>query len=515
MHAKPIMLQGTGSSVGKSLLVTALCRIFAEDGCRVAPFKSQNMALNSYITHLGEEMGRAQVVQAEASRVLPSALMNPILLKPTGDKNAQVILMGEVHGNMSALEYHNFKPALAGLVKEAYEKLASQYEIIVLEGAGSPAEINLKEHDLVNMGMAEMCDAPVILIGDIDKGGVFAALYGTVMLLPAEERRRIKGVIVNKFRGDPEILEPGIKMLEELIGLPVVGVIPYLEINIDEEDSASDEFTRIHNSRGEIIVEVLRLPHISNFTDFMALRNFPDVCLRYVNPGERPGDPDLLILPGSKNTMADLEYLRKQGLDKDIKSLRDRGRLVMGICGGYQMLGKRLQDPYSSEGEIQSMEGLGLLDLNTVFAKDKITAQAKASIVSKGSPYLEGLAGEMLEGYEIHMGISSLGGECQPLLIMEKKPGETAGAMDGAVSARGNILGTYLHGIFDNTRFTRGLLNNIRRQKGLEPIMDVPQSYREYKEQEYSRLADHVRKNLNMDWIYRLLACQEKGEIEP
>ena len=505
MSAKPIMLQGTGSSVGKSLLVTALCRIFAEDGYKVAPFKAQNMALNSYITHTGEEMGRAQVVQAEACGILPSALMNPILLKPTGEKNSQVILRGKVHGNMSAIDYHNFKPSLRSLVRETYQELASQYQLIVLEGAGSPAEINLKEHDLVNMGMAELCDAPVLLIGDIDRGGVFASLYGTVMLLPEEERRRIKGIIINKFRGDREILQHGIKMLEDLIGLPVVGVIPYISLNIDDEDSVSDEFARTHNGRGEISIEILHLPHISNFTDFKVLRNFPDVSLRYINPGERIGEPDLLILPGSKNTMADLQYLREQGLDKQISQLNAQGKLILGICGGYQMLGSELHDPYASEGDIPSLPGLGLLDMSTVFAKEKITTQAKAIIEVNKSLYFQGLAGELLDGYEIHMGISTTGSLCQPLVTIFTRLGNPVQALDGVTNQQGNVWGTYLHGIFDNTRFTRRFLDNIRIEKGLEPISTVPQSSLEYKEQEYERLAEHVRKNLDMPWLYSLL----------
>lgn len=504
MSAKCIMIQGTGSSVGKSLLVTALCRILKQDGWKAAPFKAQNMALNSFITSEGLEMGRAQVVQAEACGVPPSALMNPILLKPTADKHAQVICRGKVFRNMTAAEYHACKPQMREMVQEAYQQLEQKFDIIIIEGAGSPAEINLREADLVNMGMAEMADAPVLLAGDIDKGGVFAWLAGTMMLLKEEERNRVKGVIINKFRGDVEILRPGLRMLEEIINVPVIGVIPYLNLNIDDEDSVTEEFNRRETEGArELDVAVIRFPYVSNFTDFNVLRHFPDVCLRYINAGEQLGNPDLVILPGSKNTLADLSYLRESGLEKQVREHHRNGKMIIGICGGYQMLGRSLADPYFTESTIGELDGLGLLDMNTVIEKEKVTTQVRAVIVDDNSLLTEGLRGEELEGYEIHMGISTHGPGVRPFVKIEKRLNGNEEITDGVINTAGTVFGTYIHGIFDNTVFTRKLLNNIRRQKGLPVIAEVPPSYRELKEREYDRLADSVREHLDMGWIYQ------------
>lgn len=506
MNSRCIMLQGTGSSVGKSLLTAALCRILKEDGWRTAPFKSQNMALNSYITAEGHEMGRAQVVQAEACGITPSSLMNPILLKPTSDSKAQVIIQGKVYKNMSAVEYHDFKPALKEMIREVYYQLESLYDLIVIEGAGSPAEINLREKDLVNMGMAELADAPVILVGDIDKGGVFASLYGTILLLDENERKRVKGIIINKFRGDLEILKPGIKMLEELVGIPVIGVIPYLDINLEDEDSVTEEFERrTMSGTEELEIAVIHTPHISNFTDFNVLRNFSDVHLRYVNNGDTVGNPDMLILPGSKNTMGDLKYLREKGLDQEIIEYGKKGKLIMGICGGYQMLGCQLHDPYQTEGETALMEGLGLLDMETTFDIEKVTTQARAVITCETGSFLKGLKGQVLEGYEIHMGVSAFGEGAVPLTQIVEKLGDKAYMTDGIINIEGNVLGTYLHGVFDNTGFTRGLLNNIRTLKGLDPLMEIPPSFKEHKEKEYKKLAAAVRSSLDMAFIYEML----------
>lgn len=506
MNSRCLMIQGTGSSVGKSLLVAALCRILREEGYRTAPFKSQNMALNSHITYEGLEIGRAQAAQAEACGIIPTALMNPILLKPTSDSKSQVIILGKVYKNMTAMEYHQFKPALKDIIRDAYFQLESLYDLIIIEGAGSPAEINLRENDLVNMGMAELADAPVILVGDIDKGGVFASLYGTVMLMDDQERRRIKGIIINKFRGDVEILKPGIKMLEELVGIPVIGVVPYLDINLEDEDSATEEFTMHRPSgREELEIAVIRTPHISNFTDFKVLRNFPDVCLRYVNYGESVGNPDLLILPGSKSTMGDLKYLREKGLDQQIYEHHKKGKPLIGICGGYQMLGQRLEDPYLTEGNETFMEGLGLLDAATVFEKEKVTTQAKAVIAAERGPLLQGLKDERVEGYEIHMGVSRFGPGAVPFIRTTERLEKKVDVIDGIVNQEGNVLGTYLHGIFDNTLFTRKLLNNLRVMKGLEPVTEIPPSFREQKEQEYSKLAAAVKKSLDLDYLIGLL----------
>ena len=346
--AKAIMIQGTTSNAGKSFLAAALCRIFAQDGYRVAPFKSQNMALNSYITDEGLEMGRAQVMQAEAAGVKPSVRMNPILLKPTGDTGSQVIVNGEVRGNMTARDYFAMKRSLIPDILAAYRSLAAEYDILVIEGAGSPAEINLKKDDIVNMGMAALADCPVLLCGDIDRGGVFASLYGTVALLEPEEQARIQGLVINKFRGDKAILDPGLTMLEELTGKKVVGVVPYLPLDLDDEDSLTDRFQR-PAQRGLVDIAVIRLPRISNFTDFNPLACLEQVSLRYVDCVASLGQPHVIILPGTKNTMEDLKWLRESGLEAAICRHASRGGAVMGICGGYQMLGSRLSDPEGVE----------------------------------------------------------------------------------------------------------------------------------------------------------------------
>lgn len=503
MNRKCIMLQGTGSSVGKSLLTAALCRIFRQDGYSTAPFKAQNMALNSFITAEGHEMGRAQVVQAEASGILPSAEMNPILIKPTGDKTSQVIINGRVYQNMTAAEYHAFKPQLREMIREKYYRLESRYDLIVIEGAGSPAEINLRENDLVNMGMAEIADAPVILIGDIDRGGVFASLYGTMMLLSEEEKKRVKGVIINKFRGDPAILQPGLKKLEELIEVPVLGVVPYMTLHIDEEDSVTEEFDRSEKvGAGELEVAVIRLPYISNFTDFSVLRYFEDVKLRYVKTGESLGEPDVLIIPGSKNTLEDLRYLRESGLKEQLAQHVRKGKLLIGVCGGYQMLGRELSDPYHTESGLGKMRGLGYLDMETVFLKEKTTAQVKACVTAGGIPAMADLDGEILQGYEIHMGVSSQGPGSRPFIKIKSRLGRKTEVVDGYINGDGNVFGTYIHGIFDNTAFTRKILNRVREQKGLAPIKTVPKPLRELKEEEYERLAGTVRENLDMTGIY-------------
>lgn len=518
LKLKNIMLQGTGSSVGKSLLAAGLCRVLRQDGYRVAPFKAQNMALNSFITAEGHEMGRAQVVQAEACGLLPSALMNPILLKPTSDQKAQVIIKGKVFRNMSAKEYHEYKPRLRELVRETYGKLAEEYDLVVIEGAGSPAEINLREHDLVNMGMAEIAQAPVLLIGDIDRGGVFASLYGTVMLLNEEERKRVKGIIINKFRGDAEILKPGIKMLEELIHVPVVGVIPYQTLNIEDEDSVSEELGRTARKEGaELDVAVVKLPRISNYTDFKVLSAFSDVSLRYVSRREELGRPDLLILPGSKNTIEDLLYIRESGLEKDILAYAAGGGEVMGICGGYQMLGRQLSDPCHTESQLEFLAGMGLLDMETVFAENKVTTQVQARVAfpearDSGRDGPGGLKGwsdlgkEVIFGYEIHMGITDYGPGSRPFIEIESRLGEKMRVTDGVMSPGGNVYGTYIHGVFDNTVFTRKLLNRCRIKKGLAPVKEIPESYKAVKEREYDRLASLIRQHLDMEWVYGLLS---------
>lgn len=494
-RAKSVMVQGTASSVGKSLVVTALCRIFTLDGFRVAPFKSQNMALNSFITVDGKEISRAQAVQAEACNTEPSSLMNPILLKPSSDIGSQVIIKGKVYKNMTAEEYQRFKPTLREIVRETYEELASQYDIVVIEGAGSPAEINLKDNDLVNMGMAEIADSPVFLVGDIDKGGVFASIVGTMVLLEQKERKRVKGIIINKFRGDVEILKPGLVMLERIIKRPVLGVIPYLNIHIDEEDSAT-EHLRISKDTGDIDIAIIYLPHISNFTDFEPFYEIEGVKIRYVYSLETFGNPDLVIIPGTKNTIGDLLYLKANGLYEKIREYTLNGGMVIGICGGLQILGRKICDPYNVESDIKESEGLELLDLVTVLEKEKITAQSVVRL--ENTSYL-------LRGYEIHMGrTEAIGENAVPFSYVVKRGEIECNEIDGYMSLDGRVWGTYLHGIFDNENFLRDFISSLFKRKGLERKIDV-KSFKDMKMAKYDELARAVRSALDMDTIYKII----------
>lgn len=504
-----VMMQGCASSVGKSLLTAALCRIIKQDGYSVAPFKSQNMALNSYITKAGHEMGRAQVVQAEAAEIEPDVLMNPILLKPTSDKKSQIIVNGKVYANMDFKEYHHIKPELKDTVKNAYDELASQYDYVVLEGAGSPAEINLQDSDIVNMGMAEMADAPVILIGDIDKGGVFAFIAGTIQLLKAEERKRIKGVIINKFRGDVSVLEPGLKMLEDIIKVPVLGVVPYMDVDIEDEDSVSERFSTIVNN-GEIDVAVIKLPHLSNYTDYNVFSLEKSITLRYVSNLKEIGNPDLIILPGTKNTIEDLMYLKSMGMDEFIIRHAKSGKAVIGVCGGYQMLANSLHDPHHAESTIEQIAGLGLLDMDVVFNKEKVTTQVKGNVLEVGNGLLKGLEGTELNGYEIHMGENTFRSDVIAATNLTIRNGEAISQFDGAVNETGNVFGTYMHGIFDSGGILRGIINNLRQAKGLSVDDSEQMSFEEFKEKEYNRLADIVRNSLDMEMVYKIM----DGEIE-
>ena len=502
---KPIMFQGTASNAGKSFIVAAFCRIFHQDGLKVIPFKSQNMALNSYITDEGLEMGRAQVFQAEAAGVMPSVKMNPVLLKPHADKHCQVVLNGKVYGNMSAMEYHEFKPQLADMIREVYEDISSENDVVVIEGAGSPAEINLRDKDIVNMGMAEIADAPVILIGDIDKGGVFAALVGTIMLLTEEEKKRVKGVIINKFRGDIKILEPGIKMLEDIIKIPVLGVIPYMYVNIEDEDSLTTRFNHQSNKQKDIQIEVVYLPHISNFTDCNIFETQDDISIKYITRGKSIGNPDILIIPGSKNTMEDLLYLKESGLAKQIIEFSKTGKLLFGICGGYQILGKKICDPSGVECGMSELQGLGLLDIETIFEEEKVTTQVQGTIHGNLNGYLEGLAGKKISGYEIHMGISTLGKAAKPILTINERLGEKVQYAEGCTNEEGNVIGTYLHGFFDELDFTRDLLNHIRAQKGLAAQNSEVTSFKEFKDREYDKIAQITRENVDLEAIYQMI----------
>lgn len=482
--AKNIMIQGTMSNAGKSLLCAGLCRIFRQDGYRVAPFKSQNMALNSFITKDGGEMGRAQVVQAEAAGVEPDVRMNPILLKPTTDVGSQVIVNGNVQGNMKAMEYYRRKREYVPAVLEAYDSLAAEYDIIVIEGAGSPAEINLKQEDVVNMGLAKLVDAPVLLVGDIDRGGVFAQLYGTVALLEEEERKRIKGTVVNKFRGDKAILEPGLETLEALCGIPVVGVVPYLYVDIDDEDSLSERFDR-KEGRKLLDIAVIRLPRISNFTDFSPFERYENVSLRYVDRVADLHQPDLILLPGTKSTISDLLWLRQSGLEAAVQKAAAAGTLVFGICGGYQMLGRTVSDPEQVEASgFTEVVGMGLLDMDTVFLGQKVQKQTRGTF-SGITGMLSGLNGQGYEGYEIHMGRSE---KVLPPLM-----------------GSGHVYGSYIHGIFDAPGIADTVLRAVCRQKGIDADALHAFDMAQYRERQYDKLADAVRDGLDMDYVYRIL----------
>ncbi len=469
--AKSIMIQGTTSNAGKSLVTAGLCRILKQDGYKVAPFKSQNMALNSYITKEGLEMGRAQVMQAEAAGIEPNVCMNPILLKPTNDTGSQVILNGEVMGNMGAAEYYTHKQELIPHIMKAYEKLAEEYDIIVIEGAGSPAEINLRDADIVNMGMAELVDAPVLIVGDIDRGGVFASLAGTLMLLTEEERARVKGTIVNKFRGDVQILKPGLDMLEEITKKPVIGVIPYLYLDVDDEDSLSERLEKkiVDNV---IDIAVIRVPRLSNFTDFNALEYIPGVSVRYVQNPRELKQPDLIILPGTKNTMGDLKWLRESGLESLIIRHASQNKPVFGICGGYQMLGKTLSDPHRVE-EGGQINGLGLLPIDTVFEQQKTRTQVSGHILKTEGVFSD-LTGCKFEGYEIHMGISNPTEALEPFAQITLVSGSAVTKTDGY--NKGNVYGTYIHGIFDTEDIAKALIIGLCKEirNGYESIQRQP-----------------------------------------
>ena len=498
MTAKPIMVQGTMSGAGKSLLVAGLCRVFAQDGYKVAPFKSQNMALNSSITANGDEMGRAQVVQAEAAGIEPEAAMNPVLLKPTNDVGSQVIVNGQVLGNMTAREYFAFKKQLLPQIRKAYDDLAERFDIIVIEGAGSPAEINLKDDDIVNMGMARLVDAPVLLVGDIDRGGVFAQLIGTIMLLDDDERARVKATVVNKFRGDATILDPGLDILRERTGVPVAGVVPYTVLDIDDEDSLSDRFT---NDMVPALVDiaVVRLPKVSNFTDFIALSAMAGVNVRYVSRAHELGEPDMIVLPGTKSTLADLKWLRESGLEAAIQKRAAAGTVVFGICGGFQMLGQEVSDPYGAEGG-GDMRGMGLLPTRTIFSPEKHQVRV-VKTVGKLDGVLAALTGVEVEGYEIHMGRTELadGGDAQELSVPEDR------ILEEPVIQSGNVYGSYIHGIFDAQACAQAVVSSLLAAKGLDESAIEAVDMHAYKEAQYDKLADAVRNSLDMDLIYRIL----------
>jgi len=504
--AKVIMIQGTMSNAGKSLVTAGLCRVFKQDGYKVAPFKSQNMALNSFITKEGLEMGRAQVMQAEACGIEPSVNMNPILLKPTNDVGSQVIVNGEVLGNMSARDYYKKKTELIPHIMEVYNNLAKEYDIIVMEGAGSPAEINLKENDIVNMGMAKLVNSPVLLVGDIDRGGVFASIAGTLMLLEEDERKMIKGTIINKFRGDVNILKPGLDMIEEITKTPVVGVVPYMELDIDDEDSLSERF----NNKGTvdlIDIAVIRLPRISNFTDFNTFEYIPGVSLRYVKSVRELKDPDMIILPGTKNTMEDLKWLRESGLETQILKQAAKGKVIFGICGGYQMLGMELSDPFNVESG-GTMAAMGLLPTKTVFEKEKVRTRVSGNF-NEVSGILAELSYVEFEGYEIHMGQTTYDFNEEELTTIDNVNGEDIIKNDGLY--KDNVYGSYIHGIFDKEEVSKAIVESLCIHKGIDYSSISTVDIEKYKEEQYDKLAEGIRNSLDMKAIYKILESGING----
>jgi adenosylcobyric acid synthase len=490
--ALPIMIQGTHSDAGKSVIATGLCRIFAQDGYRTAPFKSQNMSLNSYITIDGKEIGRAQGVQAEAAKTAATADMNPILIKPMSDHTSQIVVNGKPYQNYKATEYREeFFTLGLQIIKEAYERLSSAYDRIVIEGAGSPAEVNLNDRELVNMRIARLTNAPVILVGDIDRGGVFASLVGTLQLLKPEDRERVIGVIINKFRGDISLLEPGLRWFEEYTGKPVLGVVPYLpNLNIEAEDSVIlDSLSHTSMKTNEIDIAVIRLPHISNFTDVDPFLYEKDCHVRYVKKADEIGEPDVVILPGTKNTIEDLLFLQKTGFAEAIRVLYDAKKsVIVGICGGYQMLGREISDPHQVETALGSANGFGFFPIRTVMMKEKRTT------LSTGMAHFADCV-IPVEGYEIHMGTTSYEGDVSPFITTKE-------GCDGCISKDGLLFGTYFHGIFHNDEFRTVFLNSIRKRKGLPAIYERP-SMKKVREEAFNQLADCLREHVDIELIYR------------
>ena len=493
--AKSLQICGTGSGVGKSIIVAGLCRIFSQQGFKVAPFKAQNMALNSAVTPDGLEIGRAQAMQAAACRIKPSCDMNPVLLKPISNVGSQVIVHGKPVGNMTAVEYYKYKSKIFGKVKRSLYKLMSENDIVVIEGAGSPAEVNLKKHDIVNMKIARLIKSPVLLVGDIERGGVFAWLLGTLELLPAAEKRLIKGFIINKFRGDMRLLKNGLIFLEKKSGKKVVGVVPYYDdIKLPEEDSLFFEQVkqkkRAGNKKAKIVV--VKLPHISNFTDFDVFEREPAVDLEYSIDSKVIETADCVILPGTKNTCADLQFLYNKGIAHIVKKKARRNHMVIGICGGYQMLGRKIVDAAGIVNK-NGIEGLGLLNINTSLKRRKVTFQVEAKDLTTGS---------LIRGYEIHHGQSRKAGTCPSLFLIEKRGTKEVCLEDGAVNKRGNVWGTYIHGVFDNFYFRKSFLNKLFARKGVE-YKCAKDDFSQ--EREFDKLADVLKNNLDMKFLERML----------
>ena len=501
--AARLMIQGTSSSVGKSVLAAAFCRIFYQEGYLVSPFKAQNMALNSFVTAAGGEMGRAQVVQAQAAGVEPEVRMNPILLKPSGPTGSQVVIMGQSQGNVTALRYHGeYQRMTWPFVKDALHGLLDEFEIVVIEGAGSPAEVNLKSNDIVNMRVALEANSPVLLVADIDRGGALAAVVGTLELVEPEERAMIKGIIFNKFRGELALLQPALDFIEERTGIPVLGVVPYFKIRIPDEDSVAlneaDEKPSISSSE-QLDIAVVRFPYISNFTDFDALQDETDVSVRYVTEVANLGKPDLVILPGSKNTLADLRFLHESGLGAQIQKLCEQKVPLIGICGGYQMMGRSVMDPLHTESELEEMIGLGILPMVTEFYPQKHTVQSKGTILSERG-FFTTCTGETVVGYEIHMGRSTMDEGQSPLFNLTSNGVTYADGLQA-----GNAYGTYLHGLFDNDSLRTALLVWLWQRRDRVRPVEASLSQAALRESAFNELADLVRKSVDMERVRTIM----------
>jgi adenosylcobyric acid synthase len=491
-----IMILGTASSVGKSTIATAFCRYFKNKGMRVAPFKALNISLNSFVTKDGLEMGRAQVVQADACELEPKAWMNPILLKPSGNMKTQVIVNGKVKCNMDSYKYKELNKELKEVVKETYNEISQFFDIMILEGSGSCAEINLKENDIANMYMAKASDSPVILVADIDRGGVFASVLGTIMLLDEDERSRVKGVIINKFRGNIEYFKPAMKQLEDIIKIPVLGAMPYYNLDIEDEDSVTERIINNKKKSDGLDIVVIRLPYMSNFTDFNSLSRLENISLRYVNEAKDIGNPHLLIIPGSKNTIEDLKFLKEKGIYNEVVKLEKTNTIIFGICGGYQILGEVIEDRFGIEGEIRTEKGFGLLPIKTIFNKEKITKQASGKITSNR---LESINEIEVSGYEIHNGETTINNEDNIFIKLD------SGEVAGAINNKGNVLGTYLHGIFDNGDFLFAFVKLLLEKNNINNEYNNIISYNEYKNNELNKLAEILEDNIDMLKVEEIL----------
>ena len=512
MPGRVLMVQGTASHVGKSVLVSALCRIFRQDGFRVAPFKAQNMSNNSYVTADGGEIGRAQAVQADAAGVEARVEMNPVLLKPEADHISQVVVMGRPLLSAKARDYFGLKPQLWEAVHTSLDSLREDFDIVVAEGAGSPAEINLKATEIVNMRVALYANAPVLLCGDIDRGGVFASLVGTLDLLEPEERDIVKGLIINKFRGDPGLLADGITWLEDRTGIPVAGLVHhYRDIHVPEEDSVALDTSESSVAQSVLNVVVIQLPHIANFDDFDPLARHPGIDLKYVDSPAQISRPDLVIIPGTKTTIPDLTWMNERGLSKAVMELHAAGSAVIGICGGYQMLGTKVSDPECIESSIKELEGLGLMNLTTIFEGSKETHRVNGR-VTESTGLLAGAAGVQVSGYEIHMGRTKGEGISSPFLIEDRADVPVLGNGDpeGAINVSGNVMGTYIHGLFHNGELRTKILKELARRKGVS-LPDISNDLD--LDREYDKLADWVRSSMDMDLIYGLSGLSRDYDV--